>query len=130
MKRKYYDLEKSARFISDAGLIDAPTKEIRKALVKGFLLSPHAFIGDVKIDLLRETAKRLREPLTKIDDVVYLNEVETAKRIVAKHLLKQPRYVDCLSNETIAAALGWGLDDMLEWWKEADPKVVIKEEER
>jgi len=61
----------------------------------------------------------LQFPNAKVD------VVDICKRRVALHVLKTSRPVD-LSNETIATAFGWTLNELLDFWREDVPKIVRK----
>ena len=56
--------------------------------------------------------------------VVLLDTVETSKRRAAWHLLKVSRYE--LSNAVIADALGWTIDQLLDFYREDKPCFVVR----
>jgi hypothetical protein len=61
-----------------------------------------------------------KRPITHKIDVV-----ETCKRRVALRLL-QTTAARVLSNGTIATALGWSVDELLDFWRHEKPPLVVK----
>ena len=119
---KYYKLQEAAQFVSNNGLANASDREISDALKKAGLLSPNTFIRDVNYDTLRRAACDFASEPTL---GTLIDSVETSKRRVALHLLKVPPHV--LSNELIAHAFGWTVDQLLDFYRQDNPSLVVRQ---
>jgi hypothetical protein len=58
-----------------------------------------------------------------------IDPVEVSKRRVALHVLKTATKYE-LSNACIATAFGWTIDELLDFWREDDPKFVLRNRKR
>jgi hypothetical protein len=58
-----------------------------------------------------------------------IDAVETCKRRVALHVLKTASPFQ-LTNETIATAFGWTVGELLSFWREDKPQLVVKKKKK